>query len=770
MSIIQFPLQTDNQSAETLGRKTMGLLCSSVIFDHTPPFFVIPSEIVDQIAFLPNKKILTDLKTAYNEIKKNDIKNLIVRSSSSYENADLCTFSGVFKSVANVASFEELVAAVKECREYADAHSVKEYTKAIGTKLPPSHLSLIVQEQIRFDRTALVEIANNRVFIEEYDDELQDRIQGRGHPETVVLHDKGRTTILRSNSTNFNENIYDDLSIILSKIREDFERRKPNFAKIVLETGISDERLYVLQCNTYERCFDGNQPFFRILQQKPDSYIVKDLRRFGLKGSAMNYFKNNKMFNRKLFIFPYEKSIKDIENEINSIFKDNTRLTVRYSHMFEVGLPRSFQSDVRNVVDFISKTRRFGWTTIIHEYINVKRSFEVIITNDSLLIEHIPGMWESDNKLDPDVVYETLNGVKFWRCMQKRSARFIQNGTTTLENSNPVTFKLLSLWLNHAKDFVDIIRSQLPDLLPLNLHFIEDENGIWNFINIRSGFDVKFPVIRNGHPHVVSMPSDVDSWDRKSPILIKFEVDRGSEHKIISIANKINDTASTIIVDFGLLSHPAIVLRELGYRLIPSYLYSKRSIPSLNYKTRTVSYNNTSDFLTKLLNEPRIYEDDRTFCVADIDPVCNGHLLLFSKSQTRSFTDASCFLHAHKISRSSNKYFKTPMIFLERGRANFCSSMAESCIAHFHLIPCVEIDIVALQSFLRDTGWFVKSPANAETYFNENSNSEYFAIFFSNSCDVFCKLQTSNDFKSKRYIRHLIKQHLLTQHLATALE
>jgi hypothetical protein len=95
---------------------------------------------------------------------------------------------------------------------------------------------------------------------------------------------------------------------------------------------------------------------------------------------------------------------------LRSLFKKNfdfeKPITVRFSYKNQVNLPRNFfktKDELKLWIEQLVISKK--WELIVHEYLNVRRNFELLLHKTYLLLEHIPGMWESDNMLNPDVIY-----------------------------------------------------------------------------------------------------------------------------------------------------------------------------------------------------------------------------------------------------------------------------------------------------------------------------------------------------------------------------
>ncbi|HLO97828.1 MAG TPA: hypothetical protein VK171_04460, partial [Fimbriimonas sp.] len=135
-------------------------------------------------------------------------------------------------------------------------------------------------------------------------------------------------------------------------------------------------------------------------------------------------------------------------------------------------------------------------------------------------------------------------------------------------NVKPVADRVLARWQSRLRRIGNLIREEFEDHLPLNLHSVEDKFGNWQFLNLRR--TASLPMFGQ-IPHnlwIVRSRTDVVNWNGTDPVLVQAAVNRGREYELVELAK---DLPSTVYIDFGWLSHPAMVLREAGINVIPVY-------------------------------------------------------------------------------------------------------------------------------------------------------------------------------------------------------
>lgn len=303
----------------------------------------------------------------------------------------------------------------------------------------------------------------------------------------------------------------------------------------------------------------------------PPNFGALDSAIVGQKAAAMAYFSRVGLFDKQLFIAaPSSKN--QLIDQIRQLTIGPKGATLRFSRGEELGLPRLFVRTREALVDSIYKLHNPTWTTIVHQYIDVRRSFELNLESSRWVLEHVPGMWESDNSLYPDIARFHNDGefdVNLF--CSERSAKIASTmGTWSISESAPLSPSHMHRWLRRLKPIAATLAVDLVERLPVNVHFVEDEIEGWHFINIRPGFrdEARDTSESPKDFHIVQSIDDVNRWNGAMPILLRVTVSRGSESALSNLALAIKKRTSTIYVDFGLLSHPAIVMREFGLRVL----------------------------------------------------------------------------------------------------------------------------------------------------------------------------------------------------------
>jgi hypothetical protein len=533
------------------------------------------------------------------------------------------------------------------------------------------------------------------VLIEAYTGSLNCRIQGVGMPEYVSTSVNGRHEVVRASNqipVEFIEQINAlarDVHLLLRESRWD---------DAVFELASDGTGLSILQA-------DKNVKLQRVSHDQSSDFDMRSTPlealkiSLGIKGAAMRYFSETGLFPLPLCAFPPECEVATMETTAQATLPKERGFTARFAMSSRLALPRQFSPELPSLLRWVESTRESGWATIIHPHIQVQRSFELLLTHSEALLEHIPGMWESDNVLDPDVLMFKNLDVLAWQFKKPRLAHLASTYRWELQTAPSVAISEMKQWTTRLTGIVDTLKRDFASSLPLNFHFVEDDEGRWHFLNIRRGFHLERPEVSETSPHIVTSAQDLADWNGRAPILIRFTAARGDESRILDIVEKLPSIPRfPLLVDFGLLSHPAMILRELGYMVVPTYLHGGLSDVQEKYLQHHWSVDQGMDPVHRIRNEPPIFKNRGVHIVADCDPIVPGHLLMLAETRVPSFSDAAVRESITDL-LTSNALPHTPYLFVERGRARFCTSGFTDCHAHGHLFPLAEIDFSAVSNF-----------------------------------------------------------------------
>ncbi len=668
---------------DLFGGKASSLHSSSHLADLIPKGFAISPELVSTLVHGARQEEIAYANEALTLlILKSESKKLIVRSSSRLENNVHCQMPGVFRSIADVTTFRQFIAALIKCFKSGSSELAKSHLNRHGINPIGHHMAVLVQEQIQCEYSAVVQVGRDHCLAEIYLGGLAAPIRGSVRPAVIQISDdrsESRIQLLQ-NSDQVSREVIASMGAAVGSVVEK-ARPKERFVDVQLELGFSKGKLYVFQVRETKSLSSANDVMHRDgLSSLPHE------NHLGFKAAAMKYFQDSGLFTLPCVIIEPKCNDSDIRARLAATKFGSGHCTVRYSHGREIGLPRKFvESD--DLYNSILMDRRIGWSTIVHAYIDVRRSFEILLDEASILLEHIPGMWESDNCQAPDVLSINERAVKAWRWTAPRLAKMADSAGCDRFEAPVISRAEMETWAARLLSFAKRLRNDFESDLPLNLHFVEDARGEWHFLNIRTGFMYE----KSGHNgqtlHCVRNKQDLKRWDGKKALLLRVTSKRGSEREMLPLIEALQNITAEIYVDFGILSHPAMLLREYGINVRPRYLSAQQA---QGYDIFDFDVDQGLDPIKRIMSEPPVFKDDNFRVVYDRDPITKNHLLVVANaglhgfSELREFSDLDILLKCRPIGEAFNSQ---EWIFLERGRARFCTSGFTDKRAHGHLLP-----------------------------------------------------------------------------------
>lgn len=66
----------------------------------------------------------------------------------------------------------------------------------------------------------------------------------------------------------------------------------------------------------------------------------------------------------------------------------------------------------------------------------------------------------------------------------------------------------------------------------------------------------------------IEKENDFNRWDKKRDVLFTCRGDKQNVNLFINLAKKIKRYKKEVFINYGLLTHPAIILREMGFNVL----------------------------------------------------------------------------------------------------------------------------------------------------------------------------------------------------------
>jgi len=577
----------DAQSSELVGTKAAVLAKLLKLGFSVPPGWCLPIDVHASVRESGYSIFaLPDMQEAFRSLLAGSRSGAaIVRSSGRLEDSEPFLFPGTFRSIHSVTCYENLRDAILACMKSADSDAAGAYCKLHGMNVTYMDIGILVQEQlvVEWAGVAFSKSPLRSCEIPALDSVLVEAVKGpssemmAGGPVQAaftlqITHDAVNATRLTSVQNPVQdgglEGIVKEVAVTAKRIEHVFGVPQD------VEWAYSAQGLWVVQARNIPTVAEGSAPSVSevfVTQSTPAGPVLPGDEEIGLKGAAMEFFVETGLFSNPVIFLKPHANLDDLDEQFSQTDLGDSGITVRFSYRDEIGLPRFFASSKKQALQLLKGTWKADWLGIVHPYMRVRRSFELYLAPDHWVVEHIPGVWESDARLSPDVLIEMPNSLRLLRMKGIRVAKFPSPTETVERQANQETLETLIYWARRIRSTVPTLRLRLAPSLPLNIHFIEDEHGRWQFLNIRRTRPIVADFGQGLRYHVITSVDDIRAWDGEKPLLISVSVDRGQESLITQVASALPPSVKRVYVAFGIMSHPAMVLREVGIETVPAY-------------------------------------------------------------------------------------------------------------------------------------------------------------------------------------------------------
>ncbi len=264
-------------------------------------------------------------------------------------------------------------------------------------------------------------------------------------------------------------------------------------------------------------------------------------------------------------------------------FKDNDKLAVRFSSPTVKNLPRSITlNSVDEAIDYIQKVRQPQTYPIIAKLISVKYSGAVYLDDKDFILDLWPGLDEYEVMTGPsDRIFELDRKVRILNYKGRRKARFVdENGSVYWDEAEPLELKEIERIYKKIKSHEDKLKTLRKDFNPLLCDFHIDINGKIFFMGVfKTGKISVHESELPGHFHRIASVIDAKNWDGKGDVLIDMRLPREKKDELLLAIEILSKKTNHVYVSFGLLSHPAILLREAGIEPVQiNHLYEEKVI------------------------------------------------------------------------------------------------------------------------------------------------------------------------------------------------
>lgn len=505
-------------------------------------------------------------------------KYYIARSSAQCEDQKDHIFPGIYQSKGNISTESELIEAIHQCCNSICARTVELYQQGMNlTDVVQEYFCILVQEQLEpeysgvlFTSTPIPEYcAIDSYYVELVKEHCYNMLQGKKHAITYELekHDGGFYPKYVSGSDG---PLGAQVEHMLEKLGTQTDQLVNRYGpSLDIEWGYRQNNIVIFQIRPV---VPG--PKMPARQSTPSKEI-------GLKANAMKKFHAMGLFPKELLISEPGEELEELEHKIRRMDCLNGPVTVRYSWNRTLGLPRYFATDREEAIKFIKKTYRAEWSVIVYQSISVKHSYELCLDSDKSILEHVPGMWETDSHIAADLWVYEKDQVTIYAVNNVRNAKYESSSGITYAAVEPYTEAELKQIALSVLPYTQTLRHNWPINCGTNFHFVQDENGSFFFLNHRElSNSPEWNSMRVPLTTIYST-EDFTSW-KGGDVLLKIDLKRGEEGLLAEYIPFFKAHDCKVYVQFGILSHPAILLREMGIRVFPEYTLHKKYVFSLS--------------------------------------------------------------------------------------------------------------------------------------------------------------------------------------------
>jgi len=156
-----------------------------------------------------------------------------------------------------------------------------------------------------------------------------------------------------------------------------------------------------------------------------------------------------------------------------------------------------------------------------------------------------------------------------------RNAKYEDDLSVEYRGVRPYSFLEMKNVAQKIAPYIAQLRDEWWDGKEINFHFVTDEQDKVYFLNRRESHKITMSADRKGHVKIINTIEDLRQWNGEGDLLLKLNMKRGEEELLREYIPHLKKAEGKVFVEFGILSHPAILLRELGVNVAPSFSMHK---------------------------------------------------------------------------------------------------------------------------------------------------------------------------------------------------
>ena len=301
------------------------------------------------------------------------------------------------------------------------------------------------------------------------------------------------------------------------------------------------------------------------------------MQQYGIKAASLLYLQELGLFQKKMVVVPKLISEDDFYLLLEKHGFKDTAFGIRFSPKNPLlGIKSkhnisNWQEGYRFFRDHL-----YQGAAIIQEHTDPEYMGTLHFGEGKITVNLVPGTWAS-SAWDSCDIMEIGEKIDYYRYTVEREALY---GSA----AGFVPRKVAPFSLLQVQQFIDLFKSLLSKLEQLAkkgrmLEFIIDKDLHFLGMELKeSADDVAFlPKQASEQLFIIREFSDLASWDKKQDVLISLKLGRDISPSFLPLLSEIKKHKTFVYVKYGLLSHPAILIREQGLET-KQYFYDYEQI------------------------------------------------------------------------------------------------------------------------------------------------------------------------------------------------
>jgi len=298
---------------------------------------------------------------------------------------------------------------------------------------------------------------------------------------------------------------------------------------------------------------------------------------YGEKAKSLIELKEKGLFNKNLVVLsklkPFDEFKKLLED---SGMKNGDDIAVRFSSPNKnINLPRSIVlNSFEKAYDFMMKNINDDIFSIIQDFIFPEFSGTLIKKQSRIYLSVTNGAWEQESSQTCDNILIENNRMIIWFLPNEKECLFVDKERLIKKKikNNENEIKELMLLINNKIENLNFEEETLYEfaITPEKEFVIMEFKRADNFVE---------PLFSEDYVDIIEINGlkDLDKWDKEKNLLISVPVSREDDLELFKVIEIIKPYKNEVFINYGLCSHPAIVLREAGINTIP-YTQNKKMI------------------------------------------------------------------------------------------------------------------------------------------------------------------------------------------------